>query len=75
MATERLEFIIRRDGTVEEKVEGVPGPRCERLTEPFEDGIGEVVERVHSAEYVLRPAPAPQRAGAAAKAREEKIGA
>jgi len=74
MPIERVEYIIRKDGTVEEKVEGVPGPRCEQLTAPFEERIGEVVERVHTAEYVLRPIPKPQRASQVEQAHEEQIG-
>ena len=73
MPVERIEYIIHEDGTVEEKVEGVIGPRCEQLTEAFEERLGEVVERVHTPEYVMRPTPRPQRAAQVEKAREEQI--
>jgi hypothetical protein len=55
MAIERLEYTIRKEGTVEEKVEGIPGPKCIELTASFEDAIGPVVERVYTAEYSLVP--------------------
>lgn len=67
MSLQRIEYIIRPDGTVEERVEGVPGPTCEQITEPFEETLGEVVERVHTAEYVLKPSPTPAFTGQEAK--------
>lgn len=73
MAVERIAYTIRKDGTVEEKVEGVPGPMCEQLTQVFEARLGEVVERVHTAEYVLLPKPKPTPATRSERAREERI--
>jgi hypothetical protein len=68
MAKEKLIFTIRTDGSIEERVEGVPGPRCEQVTMPIEEELGEVVERTYTAEYVLRKMPEPTKVGEAAKA-------
>lgn len=72
MRRERIEFTIRPDGTVEERVEGILGPKCELATEAFEEDLGEITERVHTAEYVMRPAPAPRRVGRQEEAPEEE---
>ena len=75
MSVQRVEYVIRPDGTVEERVEGVPGPKCEQITEPFEETLGEVVERVHTAEYVLKPSPTPSTTGQEAKQRQQEADA
>ena len=38
MGKQEIEFIIRPDGTVEERVLGVSGPDCEIITEDIEVG-------------------------------------
>ena len=73
MSTQRIEYTIRKDGTIEERVEGVPGPKCEQMTEPFEDQLGEVVERVHTPEYVLRPTETPTKVKEQAAVRQDAV--
>jgi hypothetical protein len=51
MGKQQIEFIIRPDGTVEERVLGVSGPDCEKITEDIERALGEVVKREHTSEY------------------------
>ena len=48
---QRIEFVIRPDGTVEEKVTGVSGPACDQITSAVEDALGEVTRRERTAEY------------------------
>ena len=48
---QEIEFIIKPDGTVEERVRGVNGPDCERLTAAIEQALGEVERREHTSEY------------------------
>lgn len=48
---QQIEFLIRPDGTVEERVSGVSGPDCERITEAIEQALGEVTRRDQSPEY------------------------
>lgn len=48
---QQIEFTIRPDGTVEEKVTGVGGPACEDVTRSIEQALGEVRDREHTAEY------------------------
>lgn len=72
MRRERVEFTIRTDGIVEERVEGVPGPACELRTEPFEEKLGEITERVHTAEYILRPMHEPKQLREQEEASEEE---
>ncbi|NCO39180.1 MAG: hypothetical protein COY42_15790 [Armatimonadetes bacterium CG_4_10_14_0_8_um_filter_66_14] len=73
MAVQRVVYVIRRDATVEERVEGVPGPACEQATMPFEEALGEVVERTYTADYVLRRMPEPTRETEGAKQRAEAV--
>jgi hypothetical protein len=73
MRKERIEYTIRPDGTVEERVEGIAGPRCELVTEGFEESLGEVTERVYTAEYMLRPSGTPARVAKKERAREERV--
>lgn len=75
MAKQRLIFTIRPDGTIEERVEGVLGPRCEELTMPIEEELGEVIERTYTAEYVLAKMPEPTKETQKAKERSERVGA
>lgn len=48
---QEMEFVIRADGTVEERVSGVTGPNCEDLTKGLEGALGDVVHREHTGEY------------------------
>ncbi len=48
---QEMEFVIRPDGTVEERVTGVSGPGCEALTEDLEGALGDVVHREHTGDY------------------------
>jgi hypothetical protein len=48
---QEMEFIIRADGTVEERVLGVSGPNCETLTGDIESALGEVTHREHTGDY------------------------
>ncbi len=73
MAKQRIIYTIRADGTIEERVEGVAGPRCEALTMPFEEELGEVVERTYTAEYVLRKMPEPTKEAQQAKERSQQV--
>lgn len=73
MAKQRIIFTIRPDGTVEERVEGVPGPKCEELTMPIEEELGEVVERTYTAEYVLAKMPEPTKEAQEAKERSQQV--
>lgn len=72
MRRERVEFTIRTDGIVEERVEGVAGPDCELRTEPFEEKLGEITERVHTAEYIMRKLQAPKRTEECEQAPEQE---
>ena len=51
MEGQRIEFTIRPDGTVEEKVSGVQGPECEDVTRAIENALGKVAERKHTASF------------------------
>ena len=48
---QQMEFIIRADGTVEERVSGVTGAGCEDLTDGIERSLGEVSHREHTGDY------------------------
>lgn len=75
MPKQRIIFTIRPDGTIEERVEGIPGPACENLTMPIEENLGEVMERTYTAEYVLRKMPEPMQKGQAAQEQCQEVGA
>jgi len=49
--SQQIEFIIRPDGTVEEKITGVNGPECEDITRTIEDALGTVVNRERTSAY------------------------
>lgn len=55
MPLEQIEYLIKPDGSVEEKVTGIPGAQCENLTSPIEDKLGTVEKREHTAEYYQQP--------------------
>jgi hypothetical protein len=48
---QEIEFIVKPDGTVEERVRGVSGPDCEKLTAAIEQALGEVERRERTTEY------------------------
>lgn len=48
---QEIEIVIKPDGTVEEKVTGVSGPDCEKVTEAIERALGDVVKRDHTPDY------------------------
>ena len=48
---QEIEFVIRPDGTVEERVTGISGPNCEKVTQAIEQALGKVTEREHTSEY------------------------
>ncbi|MBN1430083.1 MAG: DUF2997 domain-containing protein [Anaerolineae bacterium] len=48
---QEIEFVIKPDGTVEERVTGVAGPACEKITEDIERALGDIVSRDHSTDY------------------------
>jgi len=48
---QQMEFVIRKDGTVEERVSGVAGASCEDLTDGIERSLGEVLHREHTGDY------------------------
>ncbi len=48
---QQIEIVIKPDGTVEERVTGVNGPDCEKITESIEKALGEVTKREHMSEY------------------------
>ena len=50
-AKQEVEFVIKPDGTVEERVIGVSGPDCEKVTEAIEQALGEVVKRERTSDY------------------------
>lgn len=51
MDGQQIEFIIRPDGTVEEKVSGVQGPGCEAVTQAIERALGKVADRTRTADF------------------------
>tara|TARA_R100000008_G_scaffold60268_1_gene37852 strand:+ start:471 stop:680 length:210 start_codon:yes stop_codon:yes gene_type:complete len=54
MSHDIIRFRIRQDGVVEEKVEGVYGNSCERLTKEIENALGDISRRIHTADYYLK---------------------
>tara|TARA_B100001250_G_scaffold412587_1_gene444226 strand:+ start:1670 stop:1879 length:210 start_codon:yes stop_codon:yes gene_type:complete len=46
-------YKIRQDGIVEEKVDGVVGGECERVTESIENKLGDLTRRLHTSEAYL----------------------
>ena len=39
---------------VEERVEGATGDSCERLTKEIEKALGDISNRIHTADYYLK---------------------
>jgi hypothetical protein len=52
---QEIEFVIRPDGTVEERVVGVDGPDCLKITESIEKALGTVAKREHTSEFFNQP--------------------
>ncbi len=48
---QQIEFVIKPDGNVEERVSGVGGPACEALTGGIERALGEVSDRERTTEF------------------------
>ena len=51
MSKKTIRFTIRQDGKVEERVEGIRGDTCESLTRDLEKKLGDLENRIHTAEY------------------------
>ena len=51
MPKQEIEFVIKPDGTVEERVTGVSGPDCEKVTEAIEKALGDVTKRERTSDY------------------------
>ncbi len=51
----QIEFVIKPDGTVEERVTGVNGPACEKITEIVERALGDVIKREQTPDYYNQP--------------------
>jgi hypothetical protein len=54
MSHEIIRYRIRQDGMVEERVEGATGDSCERLTKEIEKALGDISNRIHTADYYLK---------------------
>lgn len=48
---QEIEFVIKADGTVEERVIGVSGPDCEKITASIEDALGVIAKRERTTSY------------------------
>jgi len=48
---QQIEFVIRPDGSVEERVTGFSGPDCEQATSAIEKALGEVTRREHTGDF------------------------
>jgi hypothetical protein len=51
MPKQEIEFVVKPDGTVEERVTGVSGPDCEKVTEAIEKALGDVTKRERTSDY------------------------
>ncbi len=54
---ETIEFIIRPDGRVEMRVQGIAGQDCIRVSHPIEQDLGQVAQREWTAEYFQAAQP------------------
>ncbi len=52
---QEIEFIIRPDGSVEERVTGVSGSNCEAVTQAVEEALGQITRREHTGEFYQQP--------------------
>ena len=53
MPNHEIKFTISADGIVKEEVLGASGHVCQRITQPIEQALGEVVNRKPSAAYFI----------------------
>ncbi len=51
MSMETLEFIIHPDGRVQEKVTGIVGNSCTKVTAEIEAALGRVVDQAPTADF------------------------
>ena len=51
MAKETIKYTIRQDGKVTQEVFNVPGDACINLTEDIEIKLGDLENRVYTADY------------------------
>jgi hypothetical protein len=51
MSMETLEFIIHPDGRVQEKVTGIVGSSCTKVTAEIEEAIGRVISHSPTEEF------------------------
>ena len=51
MEQQTIHYLIRQDGTVEERVTGVAGDVCENLTRDLEKKLGDLERRVQTSDY------------------------
>ena len=54
MPQRTIRFTIRSDGRVEERVEGIAGDGCQKLTDRLEASLGSVQRREPTAEAFLQ---------------------
>ncbi len=55
MKKETIKYIIRQDGNVTEEVVNVPGSACVDLTSDIEIKLGELENKVYTADYYQQP--------------------
>ena len=60
MPQRTIRFTIRSDGRVEERVEGIAGDGCQKLTDRLEASLGSVQRREPTAEAFLQQKPPSQ---------------
>lgn len=63
MEMQELEIIIGPEGKVSLNVKGIKGKKCEELTRPLEEALGEVETRTHTKEYYDQPQHISQQEG------------
>jgi hypothetical protein len=54
MGKQEIEFVIKSDGSVEERVTGISGADCEAITASIEAALGEVTKRERTPDYYNR---------------------
>ncbi len=55
MKRETIKYTIRQDGNVTEEVVNVPGAACVDLTNDIEIKLGELENKVYTADYYQQP--------------------
>mgnify|MGYP001434426675 FL=1 len=55
MKRETIKYTIRQDGNVTEEVVNVPGSACVDLTSDIEIKLGELENKVYTADYYQQP--------------------